>query len=141
MATEFRKELIDHLITSKRKNQASRLGKKEATGYPDGEDFDAAAEVLGGAFEIQQADCPEMGVLPYGDKEAPVIVRLLRHMVKDGAGVSQTHFDIDQLWDSAASGQPNVDPMNEETKNHLEEICFQKPEIKHKALATKARQI
>lgn len=140
MATDFRNHLIDCLLASSRHQQACRLSQTGVSGYPDGEDFLAATEVLGGGFQIQQADCPRMGNLHYGDSDSPVIVRLRRHKVLDGDGVSQEHFDIDQLWDTVPISATIEAVISAETSTNLATMNMHSPRIRYKALASSARR-
>ena len=140
MASDFRKDLIDCLLASNRHQQACRLSQTGASGYPDEEDFLAATDVLGGGFQILQADCPRMGHLPYGDSDAPVIVRLRRVKVFDGDGVSQDHYDIDQLWDAVPISATIKAVISAETSTNLATIYLHNPRVRYKALASSARR-
>ena len=89
-AKRLRQKVYRRIREDKLFDQAERLMKSGAEGYPDEPDFKYFAAVAGFSFSIVQAPIHEP--LVYGS--GPVCLKLRRHEVADGAGHLSPHFDI-----------------------------------------------
>ena len=96
-AATLRQELIETARSHGLLEQADRLMKSGAEGYPEEEDFPMLASISSVTFEVVIETAPAMEPRKYGDGDPRA--RFILRSISDGAGHRTAHWDVDAVCD------------------------------------------
>ena len=96
-AAALRQDLIESVRSRGLLEQADRLMKPGAEGYPEEEDFPMLAHISSLTFEIVIETAPAMEPRKYGDGDPRA--RFILREISDGAGHLTSHWDVDAVYE------------------------------------------